>query len=126
MKRPWLLRGWRLGVLVGIAITALLLLLAQDQETLQIESPVAARDARFAEYLATLVGAAAESGDSYTVLRNGDGTFPPMLDAIRTARSRISFESFIYEDGVVGDQFTTELAAAAQRGVEVRVVLDAF
>jgi cardiolipin synthase len=48
-----------------------------------------------------------------------------MLDAIRQARRRISFESFIYSDGVVGDQFTKELAAAAQRGVTVRVVLDA-
>jgi len=29
-----------------------------------------------------------------------------MLDAIKQARSRISMESFIYEDGQVGDQFT--------------------
>ena len=35
----------------------------------------------------------------YTVLRNGDEVFPAMLDAIRQAQSRISFESFIYEDG---------------------------
>ena len=101
-------------------------MLAQDQETLRIESPVAAADARFAEYVASLVGAPVEPGDQYHVLRNGDEVFPPMLDAIRQARHRISFESFIYSDGVVGDQFTRELAAAAQRGVTVRVVLDAF
>jgi cardiolipin synthase len=120
------MRGWRLAVLLGVALTGLLLLIAQDQETLQIESPVAASDARFAEYLASLVGAAVEPGDEYRVLRNGDEVFPPMLDAIRKAERRISFESFIYEDGVVGDQFTRELGAAAQRGVTVRVVLDAI
>ena len=83
MKRPRWLRGWRLGILIGVAVTASLLLIAQDQETLQIESPVAATDPRFAEYVASLVGAAVEPGDRYTVLRNGDEVFPPMLDAIR-------------------------------------------
>ena len=126
MRKPRWLRGWRLWVLVGIAITALLLWIAQDQETLQIESPVAASDAQFANYAASLVGAAVEAGDQYTVLRNGDEVFPPMLDAIRKASRRISFESFIYEDGVVGDQFTSELVAAGERGVTVRIVLDAI
>jgi len=103
-----------------------LLLLAQDQETLTVQSPVAAADPRFAEYVASLVGAPVEPGDRYEVLRNGDEVFPPMLDAIRQAKRRISFESFIYEDGVVGDQFTNEFVKAAGRGVDVRVVLDGF
>jgi cardiolipin synthase len=126
MTRPWLLRGWRLGVLIGIVVVAFLLMLAQDQDTLTVQSPVAADDARFSDYVASLVGAPVAAGDHYTVLRNGDEVFPAMLEAIRQAKRRISFESFIYEDGTVGDQFTRELIAAAQRGVDVRVVLDAF
>jgi cardiolipin synthase len=126
VTRPWILRGWRLGIVVGLALMSFLLLLAQDQETLTVQSPVAAADPRFAEYLGSLVGAAVEPGDRYEVLRNGDEVFPPMLEAIRQARRRVSFESFIYEDGVVGDQFTNEFVKAAQRGVEVRVVLDGF
>ena len=126
VTRPWVLRGWRLGILAGIAVVGVLLMLAQDQETLTVQSPVAADDARFAEYVASLVGAPVETGDRYTVLRNGDEVFPAMLDAIRQAQRRISFESFIYADGIAGDQFTRELAAAARRGVVVRVVLDAF
>jgi cardiolipin synthase len=111
---------------VGLALMSFLLLLAQDQETLTVQSPVAAADPRYAEYLGSLVGAPVEPGDRYEVLRNGDEVFPPMLEAIRQAQRRISFESFIYEDGVVGDQFTNEFVKAAQRGVEVRVVLDGF
>jgi cardiolipin synthase A/B len=114
---------WTLAALIAVTV---LLLLAQDQETLQIESPVAAGDPRFVEYVASLVGTAVESGDEYLVLRNGDEVFPAMLDAIRRAERRIIFESFIYEEGVVGNQFTAELLAAARRGVTVRIVLDAF
>ena len=126
MSRARVLRGWQLGILGGLALMAFLLLLAQDQETLTVQSPVAAADPRFAEYVASLVGAPVEPGDRYEVLRNGDEVFPPMLEAIRQATRRISFESFIYEDGVVGDQFTNEFVRAAQRGVDVRIVLDGF
>ena len=126
MTRPRMLRGWRLGVLIGVAVTALVLMLAQDQETLTIQSPVAAVDPRFADYVASLAGAAVEPGDRYDVLRNGDEVFPAMLEAVRAAKRRISFESFIYEDGIIGDQFTKEFVAAAERGVTVRIVLDAF
>ena len=126
MTRPWILRGWRLGIIIGLAIMAVLLMLAQDQETLTVQSPVAADEPRFAEYVASLIGAPVTRGDRYTALRNGDEVFPPMLESIRQARRRISFESFIYSDGVIGDQFTRELSAAARRGIAVRVVLDAF
>ena len=125
MRRRWL-RGWKLWVLVGVGLTGLLLLIAQDQETLQVESPVAATDSRFDEYVASLVGAPVEPGDRYTVLRNGDEVFPAMLEAIQKARTRINFESFIYEDGEIGDRFTEALIAAARRGVTTRIVLDAM
>jgi cardiolipin synthase len=119
-------RGWRLWVLVVILLAAGLLLIAQDQETVRVQSPVASEDPRFADYLASLVGTPVLVGDVYTVLRNGDDAFPAMLDAIRKARTRISLESFIYSDGIVGDQFTQALVEAAQRKVTVRIVLDAF
>jgi cardiolipin synthase len=124
-RHGWRLHGWRLWVSVAIAITATLLLIAQDQETLRVESPVATTDAGFVDYMASLVGAPVDHGE-YTPLRNGDEVFPAMLDAIRQARTRISLESYIYQDGAVGDRLTHELMAAAARGVTVRMVLDAF
>ena len=101
MTRPWVFRGWRLAILLGIGVTALLLMLAQDQETLRIESPVAASDRAFPEYVASLVGAPVQPGDEYQVLRNGDEVFPPMLDAIRQAKNRVSFESFRYKSALL-------------------------
>jgi cardiolipin synthase len=116
-------RKWPWRVAIGVGIFAALLLIAQDQETLRVESPVAAGDARFADYVASLVGAAVEPGDAYVVLRNGEA-FPPMLEAVRRARTRINFETYVFKDETVGEQFLQALEQAAQRGVHVRMILD--
>ena len=117
------------NVLGAILILAILLgvglLIAQDQETLQVRTPLAATDPRFPDYLARLAGRAITTGDGYVVLHNGDETFPAMLGAIERARERISFETYIYSEGQIADRFTRSLVAAARRGVRVQVVLDA-
>lgn len=123
MAEPRRRRRWPYVVLGGALIVAALLLVAQDQDTLRVESPVAASDPRFADYLASLVGAAVEPGDRYTVLRNGEA-YPPMLAAIEGAARRISFETYVFKDGVIGDQFVVALERAARRGVTVRMILD--
>ncbi len=116
-------RKWPWRVAIGVAILAALLLIAQDQDTLRVESPVDAADPRFADYVASLVGAAVEPGDAYTVLRNGDA-FPPMLEAIQQAKSRIVFETYVFKEDGIGEQFIQALEQAAQRGVTVRIIVD--
>jgi cardiolipin synthase len=116
-------RKWPFRVLIGVLCVAVLLLLAQDQETLRVESPVTATDPGIADYIASLVGAAVEPGDAYTVLRNGEA-FPPMLDAIEKARRRINFETYVFKDEEIGERFLQALERAAGRGVTVRMVID--
>ena len=111
-------------VAFSLAIVGLVLYLAQDPKTLRIESPVAAADARFPDYVASLVGAPVHDGDAYTVLHNGDETYPAQLAAIDNAKSRINFETYVFTDGEIADRFVDALARAAQRGVLVRIVLD--
>src|SRR6476469_9876677 len=111
-------------LLVVAAVIALLLMLAQDQETLKIRSAIAADDPRHSSFTAALVGSALSRGNHYDVLTNGDQFFPAMLDAIRKARRRISFETYIYDTGQVASQFTTALEEAARRGVRVDPVVD--
>ena len=105
-------------------IVALSLVFAQDQEVLKLQSAVGAEDPRAPEYLAALAGAALTVGNTYDVLTNGDQTFPAMLDAINAATRRISFETYVYEKGRVADEFTSALANAARRGVQVNIVMD--
>lgn len=117
------------NVLGAILIVAVLLgvglVIAQDQETLHVRTPLASDDPRFPDYLARLAGRPITTGDRYAVLHNGDETFDAMLGAIDRARERISFETYVYSKGKVADEFTRALTAAAHRGVRVQVVLDA-
>ncbi len=112
------------GILIVLIIIAVGLVIAQDQETLRIRSSIGLDDDRFPDYLARLVGHPLTSGDDYTVHTNGDKAFPAMLAAITSARQRVSFESYIYQDGDVASQFTSAFEAAARRGVSVRIVVD--
>ena len=115
-----------LSVLIVVGIIAVILTLSQDEQTLKIESAYAAQDSHFAGYITTLLGVETTSGNEYTLLTNGDQFFPAMLDAINHATRRIAFETYIYEKGRVANQFTPALVAAAHRGVQVNLVVDAF
>jgi cardiolipin synthase len=114
-----------LSVLIVFGILSLVVVLAKDKEALKIESAYSATDARFPDYIAGLVGAQTTAGNAFEVLANGDAFFPSMLDAIDHAHRRIAFETYIYGEGDVADRFTTALAAAARRGVNVDLVVDA-
>jgi cardiolipin synthase len=123
-RRARVPRPLKIVLLLG-AIIAVALLFAQDQETLHIKSPTAAEDSAFPDYVAALVGSAVTRGDEYAILANGDAIFPAMLEAIRNARRRISFETYIYDQGAVAEEFTRALSDAAKRGVKVRLTVDA-
>ena len=74
---------------------------------------------RYVEEPRQLVG-----GNAAFLLHNGADAFPAMLEAIAAARERISMEMYIFNDGVIGDRFANALAAAAARGVNVRLLYD--
>src|ERR1044071_320639 len=112
------------GILIGLIVLAAGLLIAQDQETIQIKSSLAVDEPRFPQYLANLLGHRLTSNDSYVVHTNGDHAFPAMLAAIQQAKRRIGLETYIYAKGAVGTQFTDALEVAARRGVKVSIILD--
>jgi cardiolipin synthase len=63
-------------------------------------------------------------GNAIQTLVNGDEIFPAMLQAIGAARASVDMETYIYWSGSVGYQFAAALAAKAQEGVQVRVLVD--
>lgn len=65
-------------------------------------------------------------GNQFRILENGDEAYPAMLDAIHGARRTIALASYIFGDDAAGKPFVAALAAAVQRGVEVRVLVDGF
>ena len=80
-------------------------------------------DADFRRALGILLGPPLVPGNRITTLVNGAQIYATMLDAIRAARANISFETFVFRDGV-GATFVAELSAAARRGVQVHMLLD--
>jgi cardiolipin synthase len=65
-------------------------------------------------------------GSSARILQNGNAFFPAMLEAIRGSRESVNFQCYIWESGRVSDEFIEAFNAAAARGVEVRILIDAF
>ena len=59
-------------------------------------------------------------------LRTGADALRAMRTAIETARTSVRLETYIFHEGPVGEKFREALVAAAQRGVKVQVLVDAF
>lgn len=64
------------------------------------------------------------TGNKITILHNGVGTFPVMLQAIREAKKTVNFEAFLFNSGEVANQFIQAFCERAQSGVQVRILLD--
>jgi cardiolipin synthase len=76
--------------------------------------------------MATLASSPAPVDVSARLLSGGDEAFPPMLSAIERARQRVHLEVYSFHRDRIGLQFIHALEAAAQRGVDVYVILDAW
>lgn len=64
------------------------------------------------------------SGNHIAPLVDGDEAYPAMLEAIVGAERTVVLGSYIFDHDSVGRQFVDALAAAVERGVEVRVLID--
>lgn len=87
-------------------------------EPFTVDQPV------FERCMSHLLGPPLVQGNRITCLLNGDQIFPAMLDALRSAKHTINFETFIYWSGAIGKEFGDVLAERARAGVRVHVLLD--
>lgn len=58
------------------------------------------------------------------MLENGEQLYPAMIQAINAAQNRILLASYIFDHNSSGLQIADALAAAVNRGVEVKVIID--
>src|SRR5687767_266547 len=65
-------------------------------------------------------------GNEVRLLRGGAALFPAMCAAIARAHHEVWLATYIFHDDEAALCVAKELAAAAQRGVRVRVVVDGF
>ncbi len=81
-------------------------------------------DPQFLRSMGIMMGPAIVDGNKATELINGDQIFPSMLEAIRSAKKTVLFETYIYWSGDIGHEFADALADRARNGVKVHVLLD--
>jgi cardiolipin synthase len=67
-----------------------------------------------------------QPGNAIIMLANGDVAYPQMIAAIEAAAASVALSSYIFRADKVGHEFIAALAAARQRGVEVRVLIDGY
>ena len=73
----------------------------------------------------TKTGMPLTGGNRVEVLEGGEAAYPAMLEAIRGAASSVELETYIFDADRAGALFADALAEATERGVEVRVLIDA-
>jgi cardiolipin synthase A/B len=90
----------------------------------KVEHRYAVADPQFRREMSVLLGPTIVPGNQVTALQNGAEIFPAMLRAIRSAQTSITFETFIYWSGSVGEEFSQALSERARAGVPVNVIID--
>ncbi len=65
-------------------------------------------------------------GHEVTLLEGGGQFFPALIEAVGLAQTEVFVETYIFEDDASGRAVAAALAAAASRGVTVRLAIDAF
>ncbi len=65
-------------------------------------------------------------GNRVRLLSTGQEYFPQLLQAIAASRRSVHLETYLFEDDAIGRQVTEQLASAARRGVQVRLIIDGY
>jgi len=84
-----------------------------------VESPMFRRSAE-------ALGNPMVGGNQAVLLENGDEIFPAMTRDIREARRTVNLETYIFQPDAAGKRFADAMIAAARKGVEVRLLIDAW
>jgi cardiolipin synthase len=115
-----------LGAGLGIALFVILANFVRGEKSVRhaVNSAYGTDDPQFARSMGSLLSTPLVEGNRVTELLNGDAIFPAMLGAIREARATITFETFIYWSGRIGQEFADTLSERARAGVKILILLD--
>ena len=127
--REWSLAGTALllaGLLGGSGCTFINNLRGSEKRNVyKYEATFPIGDPVFRRSLDTF-GAPVVGGNTVEILENGDAIFPAMTRDIRDAKVSVNLETYIFQPDAAGRQFADAMIAAARRGVEVRLLVDAW
>ncbi len=109
---------------IAVLLLVLNLTLGNKQIDHRIETEYPVGDPQFLRSMGSLLGPTIVDGNRVQALQNGDEIFPAMLAAIRGAQHTITFETYVYWSGTIGEEFAQAFVERARAGVRVHVMLD--
>ena len=123
------LKQWKWNlfwILLSVVVTLMVSNLTPAQKSLnyEIDGIDAVSGKRFEKILGEMMGPAFLDRNEIKTLENGNQIFPAMLSAIASAKKTITFESYIYWSGEIGNQFVEALVERSRHGVKIHVLLD--
>ena len=89
-----------------------------------VQHRYAVSDPEFRREMGVMLGPSLSPSNHVTDLQNGDEIFPAMLEAVRGAQRTITFETYIYWSGDIGQKMADALSERARAGVKVKVMID--
>src|SRR4051812_10456956 len=93
-------------------------------EKLRIQSGADQSLVRHAALEEAVSGSPLVAGNKVSLLQDGPATFKSMLEAIERARDHINLETYIFDDGEIGQKFADALMRKQARGVQVNIIYD--
>ena len=90
----------------------------------RIEHHYAIADEQFLREMSVMLGPSVIDGNHVVAYNNGEEIFPAMLEAIHGARVSVTFETYVYWSGEIGQLFAEALAGRARVGIPVHVTID--
>ncbi|MFN2316969.1 MAG: phosphatidylserine/phosphatidylglycerophosphate/cardiolipin synthase family protein [Gemmatimonadales bacterium] len=115
-----------ISVLGTLALSALVMNFVTPEKNVErkLEHRYGIADPQFRLEMSVMVGPSITAANRVVALQNGDQIFPAMLAAIRSAEHSITFETYIYWSGQIGQEFSDALSERARAGVAVKVTID--
>lgn len=120
---------FQFALLIGLAclITLMLLVLFEPGLPYRIVDGKSGGGAQnFLDLVAVLADSQVQQADTADVLVDGAAFYAAELDVIRASRISVHIEAFIFHRSPIADRFLAALIDCANRGVSVRIVLDAI
>jgi len=90
-----------------------------------LKTDLAINSDEFRVTMAGMTGMPLVSGNDVEIYNDGDEFYPAMLHAIECSEHSVTMEQHLFWGGQVGRRFAQAFAKAAQRGISVKLLVDA-
>lgn len=121
----WWTYGFIAMITVGVSIIAMVLIGTRITVRYKVAEAGSMADPGFVVTLEALTNSSSATATAIRFYGDVESIYEAMLEAIASAERSVTFETYLFWPGKIGDRFGEVLMARARAGVHVKVLLDA-